>query len=812
MLKLAAAAGMLLFSATAPAQDRTFSGTVQPFLARNCTRCHGGAIASAGLNLETLHDPAKAGRQWETWDKVLDKLRTGKMPPPGQPVPPPAEVQAVTRWIETLAPSQSATAPAPGRVTARRLNRIEYDNTIRDLLGVHMRPAADFPVDDSGYGFDNIGDVLSLSPLLMEKYLAAARRVAHTAVEGELYPPKPGLLARLNPKKSHEPGPALQEGTYLPYSMRGALFTSFLFPVDAEYEFRIRVQNFRGRDERDYRPEDRAVLAERRRKLQERIRSKEPRPAPTPEELRALEEFGRKAFPPVDVVISLDGKPVLRDVVEGDSTYLYDRGEIVARVPVTAGYHDLRASYPALANIDDPRHNVNPDARRKLYIDYMDVAGPYNPSTAPPASYRRIFVCGHNRGGHQPSCARPVLERLTERAFRRPVAPAELERFTGLVALALREGDSFENGVRVALEAILVSPHFLFRVEPDPPAGLPARALNGFELASRLSYFLWASMPDDALFRAARQGTLLQPAGLEAQTRRLLAHPNSSALVDSFAAQWLNLANLRRNKPDYERFATVDDELLEAMHRETALFTEAIIREDRSILDFIDAPFTFLNGPLARHYGIPGVEGEAFRRVNLEDGRRSGILTQAAVLTVSSFPTRTSPVVRGKWVLETLLGAPPPPPPPDVPSLNETGLGSAASLRTRLEEHRRNPACAACHDQMDAIGFGLEGYDAVGSWRTHDGTFPVDTSGVLPDGTKFSGALELKRILRRQAPAFTRNFTEKLMTYALGRGLERSDSDIVESISSRVAAEGYRFSVLVREIVNSRPFQMRGAR
>jgi hypothetical protein len=420
-----------------------------------------------------------------------------------------------------------------------------------------------------------------------------------------------------------------------------------------------------------------------------------------------------------------------------------------------------------------------------------------------------------------------------EKAYRRPVTEEELKSKLDLVALAQKEGDTFQEGIRLAVQAILASPSFLFRVEESPrplaeavqpmpgvlarmqqrapaarnaaPAEFP---VTDIELASRLSYFLWASMPDDELMRVAKAGTLRRPEVLEAQVRRMMADPKGYNLVENWAAQWLQLRNLGRTKPDPPRFPTVDDELLDAMRKETMMFVEAIIKEDRSLLDFIDAPFTFINGPLARHYGIKGVDGEEFQRVTLDGEQRSGVLTQGAILTVSSYPTRTSPPVRGKWVMENLLGTPPPPPPDDVPSLNESNIGTEVSLRERLEQHRRDPSCSPCHVLMDPLGFGLENYDAVGAWRTHDGKFPIDTSGTLPGGQAFTGSKGLKEILKGKSDAFVNNVTEKLLTYSLGRGLERFDRPTVEAINRQIVANNYKFSALVMEVVKSKPFQM----
>jgi hypothetical protein len=806
------------------AKDDSFEKTVQPFLAKNCYLCHNEKVSTAGLNLAAFTSES-AARKPELWDKVLEKLTTGKMPPAGRPVPSKEEVAPVNAWIDGVLTRAGFNKEGdPGRVTARRLNRVEFNNTIRDLLGVAARPADEFPVDDSGYGFDNNSDVLSVSPLLMEKYMAVAKEVSRLAVYGAPVPPKPTRLERLLNRRSPDADDVLSTGnagTYLPYSLRGAMYGKWVSPVDGEYEFRLRIANFRGGNA-DLTDEQKAQLAEERRKRAERLKQQRLQaaatgktPEVTPEELKEREEASRKAAPPRKLILAVDGKPVMTEVVEGDGGFGYSRGEFTARVPVKAGEHFLRASFPELADLKDPRENINPDMRRGLFVDYLEIVGPYNPSLAPPESYKKIFTCGHPPGKHNAQCARTNVRNLMERAYRRPVTEDEVASKMTLVTLAQKEGDSIDEGVRLGLQAILASPSFLFRTEadPKPAAGVAAapHPVSDFELASRLSYFLWASMPDAELFRVAKEQKLRQPAVLEAQVRRMLADPKSHNLVDNWAAQWLQLRNLGRTKPDPKRFPTVDDELLDAMRTETSMFVEAIIKEDRSILDFIDAPFTFVNGPLARHYGIPGVTGEEFRRVTLDGEQRGGVLTQGAILTVSSYPTRTSPPVRGKWVLENLLGTPPPPPPPDVPSLNEANIGSEVSLRQRLEQHRKDPSCSPCHNAMDPIGFGLETYDAVGAWRTHDGKFPIETAGTLPGGKSFSGAKELKEILKGRSDAFVRNVTEKMLTYSLGRGLERYDRSTVDGISKQVAASDYRFSALVMEVVKSKPFQMRSA-
>jgi Protein of unknown function (DUF1592)/Protein of unknown function (DUF1588)/Protein of unknown function (DUF1587)/Protein of unknown function (DUF1585)/Protein of unknown function (DUF1595) len=795
-----------LDDARATALTAEFQKSVMPVLSARCTGCHSTQLRIGSLNLEQFRNTSLASQPIEIWKKVRDRLTAGTMPPPPATALSKAESAAVVGWIDRVAGRTTTGAADPGRVTARRLNRVEYDNTIRDLLGVTIRPAAEFPTDDSGYGFDNIGDVLSLSPLLMEKLMSAARRVSQAAVYGESYPREPSLLVRIKPKRSQDDSPT--SGDIFPYSMRGALYGTYHFPVDGQYEFRWRYANLRGPEVTDQPPVGTAGGA-----IAGRRGFPGGRGTLTPEQRKALDERNRLGAPPVQMVFSIDGRQMLQAVVEGSTDYNYARGETVVRAPVTAGDHFLRASFPELANLDDPRTHMNRDGRRKIFIDYLDIVGPYQPSAAPPQSYRRIFVCGHAPGRHNAQCARRVLEDLAHRAYRRTLSERDLEPLLKLVALVQKQGDSLEEGVRVGLHALLMSPDFLFRIERDPVDGTGAYRLNDHELASRLSYFLWSSMPDDELLRVADRGMLSQPGIFEAQVRRMIGDPKASGLADNFAAQWLNLRLLDRKKPDPERFPTVDDELLDAMRRETLMFVTALVREDRSILDLVDGPFTFLNGPLARHYGIQGVDGEEFQRVSLmsdqQGGQRGGVVTQGSILTLSSYATRTSPVLRGKWLLENLLGTPLPPPPAEVPPLEETSLGTAASVRQRLEQHRANPACAACHDRMDPLGFSLENYDAAGRWRTRDGNFDVDSIGTLTDGKTIAGAKGLKDVLRSQADLFTRNFTQKMLTFALGRGLEGTDAPAVEEIGRQAAAGDYKFSSLILGVVKSSPFQMR---
>jgi hypothetical protein len=441
-------------------------------------------------------------------------------------------------------------------------------------------------------------------------------------------------------------------------------------------------------------------------------------------------------------------------------------------------------------------------------ISSLEVGGPYDQAKGPSsASLKSIYTCGHLDAHHKAGCERQIVADLARRAYRRPVTQQEVEQLVSLITMARRQGDSFEEGIVQALQAMLVSPHFLFRIEKGVSEA--ANHITEHELASRLSYFLWSSMPDDELLRCADQGRLKKPEVMAAQVQRLLKDPRSRALVESFGGQWLELRKLESVKPDRERFPEFEDYLLRSMRRETELFFDNILRQDLSILDFLDGNYSFLNERLARFYKIAGVTGTEFRKVDLTGTERGGVLTQASVLTVSSYATRTSPVLRGKWILENLLNSPPPPPPPDVPNLDEASIGQSASMREQLEQHRKNATCASCHARMDPLGFGLENFDATGAWRTQDGKFSVDASGTLPDGRSFKGPQELRAILRADRSAFTEGLTEKLLTYALGRGLERYDKPAVKKIASLVAADNYRFSSLVLEIVKSLPFQMR---
>ena len=760
-------------SAAAAARARdAFQQTVRPFLDKHCGACHNQREKTAGVDFGAYPDEASALESPGVWKRVQRMLSEGRMPPRERPRPPLQDVRKVHEWIESRLKTVARRSQSnPGRVTTRRLNRAEYNNTIRDLLGVDFRPADDFPADDSGYGFDNNGDVLSLSPVLMEKYLDAAAQIAERAIVAES-PIAETLERYLAPRIREDE--ATSGPNPIAFSPRGSLRVQHFFPRDAKYTLRLRYVDRRN------------------------LGTPKPGDPPPPK------------WETAPLAVSLDGKRLqVFDIPPNE----YAKRQREVTLDVDQGEHTIEAKFLIdTTKIIDHRAAEYDEPRRMLFIDHFEIRGPFEPKSPPlKASHRKIFVCGHANWRHRPGCGQRILGDFARRAYRRPVTQSEINALKDLVHLALDNGDSFEQAIQLAVQAMLVSPNFLFRIEDDPDSGEAASAhpVNEFELASRLSYFLWSSMPDERLMERATRLELRQPEVLEQEVIRMMADPRSQALVENFAGQWLELRNLALAAPDPDVFPSFGDDLRSAMRQETELFFETIMREDRSIVDFLDARFTFLNERLARHYGMEGIEGDYFRRINLDGRQRSGMLTQASVLMLSSYPTRTSPVLRGKWLLENILGEPPPPPPPGVPELEETKTASAVTLRQQLEIHRANPACAVCHEKMDALGFGLENYDAIGRWRTHEGALPLDTSGALPGGKSFQGPAELKVLLRSQKDDFARCLTEKMLTYALGRGLERYDRPVVDRIARRLAEEDYRFSRLLLAIVSSDPFQMR---
>jgi Protein of unknown function (DUF1592)/Protein of unknown function (DUF1588)/Protein of unknown function (DUF1587)/Protein of unknown function (DUF1595)/Protein of unknown function (DUF1585) len=728
----------------------TFERTVQPVLAQTCAPCHNDRVSSGGLNLSPFSAAVSITENREGWEKILQKIRTGEMPPKGVPRPA-AQMDALTTFVQAkFERADRNVKPDPGRVTARRLNRNEYSNTIRDLLAVEFHAEKDFPTDDSGSGFDNIGDVLTISPVLMEKYLAASERIAARAIGADPLPKPLSAEYHAKDKTIRRPDVSTIEATHR-------------IDFDGEYTVRIGL------------PGERAADAK-----------------------------------PVAMGFWMDGKLLHTMPVETKPSKLvyfnpYSAEEM--RLYLPEGDHTFRAGF-----IDDEfvKGLSTKDAyssKKNKYLESMTFVGPY-PSNVEKSSRKKILICNPNSGS---ACVERIISTLARHAYRRPVSKNEVASLIKLVGMAKAERMTTEQGIQLAIQAMLVSPHFLFRVERDPNPIDPARVhrISDIELASRLSYFLWSSMPDDELLGLAEAGKLRALGVLDAQVKRLLADPRSAALADNFAGQWLETRNLDSVKPDPQKFPEWGPELRDAMKTETRMFFDSVLREDRPLSEFLDARYTFLNERLAKHYGIAGVSGPEFRRVELSTNQRGGILSQASVLTVSSYPTRTSPVIRGKYVLQNILGAPPPPPPADVPPLDEEAVGATGSMRQQLEKHRANATCASCHSRMDVLGFGLENYDAIGKWRTMDGKFPVDVSGTLPGGKSFGSPDEMRILLKADLFDFSRCLIEKMLTYALGGGLERYDNRTVDGLNRDLAASGYRLQKLIHEVVESLPFQSR---
>ena len=740
------------------AASESFKTDVQPLLQKYCYGCHSDEKQKADLNLQTFSGDILSEPNRLVWEKVMKNIRSGEMPPSNKPQPNMDEKEKIFAFIDREVFAADCTNPDPGRVTIRRLNRAEYNNTIRDLVGVDFKPAADFPSDDTGYGFDTIGDVLSVPPVLLEKYLAAAQKILDAAIVTEDFSkPKSRRVNGIN-MEAVAPTENLNRGGWVKVHREGDLVLKHQFPVTGDYKIKVRVA-------------------------------------------------GQQAGPePVKIAIKFEGKVLATHEVKAVQAKPV---EFEVTVPATAGTKKAAVTY--LNNYvknDDPDPN-NRD--RNLLVQWMEITGPFNPKADTlPESHGRIFVCEPTHS-NAVACAEKVIGNFGRRAFRRPLAKGELERLVKFSNRAMEDGYSFANGVKVALSAVLVSPHFLFRgeLQPEPNNPTSVHFINEHALAARLSYFLWSSMPDTELFALAEAGKLR--ANMEKQVKRMLADPKAAALADNFAGQWLQTRNLMLMTPDEELFPEWDEELRLAMAKETELFFEHIMREDRPILDFIAADYTFVNERLAKHYGIQGVTGGEFKKVSLKGTKRAGVLTHGSVLTLTSNPTRTSPVKRGKWVLENLLGTPPPPAPPDVPDLEETkGKELTGTLRQRLEQHREDPTCASCHARMDPIGFGLENFNAIGGWRKVDGKAPIEPAGKLVSGEEFSGPDDLNKVLlSKKRDDFVRCISEKMLTYALGRGLEYYDKCALDQIAENLPKQKFKFSALVLEVIKSTPFQKR---
>jgi mono/diheme cytochrome c family protein len=746
-----------------------------------CVTCHNQRTKTAGLLLDTL-DLAAVPAHAETWEKVIRKLRTRMMPPAGQPRPDAQVYDGFASWLENEIDRAAAASPNPGTTAPfHRLNRAEYQNVIRDLLDLEVDVRDLLPPDDASYGFDNIGGVLKITQPLMERYLSAARRISRLAL-GSADTPATSFTVRLRPDL-----PQYERVEGLPFGTRGGTLIRHTFPLDADYDIKLQLG---------------AGTAPGPRQLELSIDGERVRLFSITPPVRGR---GQQAQDP--------------DYVPGDAASLQ------LRVPVKAGPRQIAATFiKAAGSIEiegsrsifrrpGPFHEGNQLMPvTEPFLGSIIITGPFNARGAGDTpSRRRVLLCQPARPADETDCVRRILTTLARRAFRRPVAEADVRPL--LTFFSQNRGGGFEAAIELTLRRLLVHPEFLFRIEAAPQAVPPGRnyRVSDLELASRLSFFLWSSLPDDELLDLAAGGQLRNPAVLDRQVRRLLADPRSGAFVSNFAGQWLYLRNLEALEPESFLFPDFEDSLRQAMRRETELFFDSILRENRSALDLLTADYTFVNERLARHYGIPNVYGSRFRRVTIPDVNRRGLLGQASILFATSRPNRTSPVLRGKWILQNILGVVPPDPPPNIPAFPERSnvTHTVQSVRERLAQHRASPACASCHAMIDPPGFALEHFDTLGRWRDLDESMrPVDASGALPDGTTFNGAGELRRTLLNPPTRFVTTLTEKLFTYALGRGLEYYDAPAVRKVVRETAADDYRFSSLIVEIVRSLPFQM----
>ena len=731
----------------------SFDKDVVKFMGEFCIGCHSSDVSPGGVKIPKKFTVTDVQKNQALWAKVAQNVANKHMPPQGMPQPSQGQRDKLVKFIDGVF-GGDCRLPDPGRVTMRRLNKEEYNNTVRDLLGVSIRPADDFPSDDVGYGFDNIGDVLSISALHMERYMSAAEKVAKAAIR---IPRSKTLVVRGSELKA-QGGTSPNDASGLLFFSNGTGTATFKVETDGWYRIRVRA------GEQNAGPEFSKMRVTFDRNELGVVDVKAPRAKPEPYEF-----------------------------------------------PVKLNKGNVQVSASFINDYFQAAQNGKPAQDRNMVVTTIELVGPTEDTSSYPASHRRM-IPETPTAANRDEMARKALGEFATRAYRRPVEPTELDRLMQLFNLAIRTGEPYERGIQLGVQAVLCSPHFLYRVELDanPKEAKAIRTLNGYELASRLSYFLWSSMPDDELFALAKSGELVKPAVLSAQVKRMIRDPRAEALVDNFAMQWLQLRRLPFMQPDPEMFKTFNARLVDDMLEETGLTFKAVMLEDKSILEFIDSRTTYLNGRLAQHYGIPGVEGEKFQKVTLKDPNRGGLLTQASVLTVTSNPNRTSPTKRGRWILEQILGTPPPPPPPGVGDLaDDKHFTENMTVRQRLEEHRKNPACANCHMKMDAMGFGFENFDPVGRWRTKDGKFNVDATGTIPGGKNFSGAAQLKKILLAEKDAFARAFGEKLLTFALGRGLQTADKCALDDVQNKASKSNYKFSAVVDAIVQSEPFRKR---
>jgi mono/diheme cytochrome c family protein len=768
-----------------------------------CVTCHNGRLKTAGLQLDAL-DVNRVGEQAQRWEKVATKLRTGEMPPPGRPRPAPAVAHAVAEAVERELDTAADANPHPGRVPVHRLNRNEYANAIRDLLGLEIDGRALLPSDDADQeGFDNVASVLSVSPALLENYLSAARTISRMALGDPTMRPKIDTFKISKAMVQDD-----RIGDDLPFGSRGGALVRHYFPLDAEYTLKVLLR----RQEYDY-----IIGMGERHQLDVRLDGK------------LLKRFSvggeaKGMATPENFAGNTQGDPDFEEYMHTADAHLE------LRLPITAGFHEVGVSFvrrhwEAEGILQPPQTGFGRTTNEYYHgnpaVELVFIGGPYGkPARGNSTSRDIVFTCrppsaslrASKDAGVEEACARKILSTLATRAYRRPVTEREVEMLLGFY----REGriaEGFDSGIQRGLERILAAPSFLFRVVRTPEGVAPGAAhrLSDLDLASRLSFFLWASVPDDELREAAVRGSLSDTRVTERQVQRLLRDRRSNALVDNFASRWLELSKIAGVVPDTELYPEFDENLREAMDQETRLFIGSQIREDRSLLELVTADYSFLNARLAAHYGIRNLYGDHFRRVTFADRTRGGLLGQSSILTVTSYPNRTSVTMRGRWLLANLLGAPPPPPPADIPPLDEANDGRPRSLREQMERHRKSPVCASCHQRMDPLGFALENFDAVGKWRTATEGGPIDASASFPDGARFEGPSGLRELIVSHKEDFVRTLTGKLLAYAIGRGLDHHDMPVVRKIVRDAAAVDYTWSSIVTGIVKSVPFSMAAA-
>lgn len=768
--------------AAAPVTQTATPDDHKKMLMQYCTACHNDKLKTAGMSVVPL-DANNLQANQATWEKILRRVSLGEMPLRGAPRPPKEKLQEFTGWLAASLDTQAAANPNPGHATVRRLNRTEYANAVRDLLALNVDFTKEMPADDTGYGFDNIADVLTVSPTLMDRYITVAGKIGRMAtglssrrvITTDYKVPKDLFINGFGVAAYNE-----RANDDLPLDSRGGGAFKFYAPYDATYTIQVFL-NANTSEEGEV-------------SINNRYEVKVPLKA-------GLRTIGA-SFPKN---LALD-ELVVPKVAGGQ------REPAAAPKPIAM---DVSVDGARVQRLTVPSVATGPNVSQSFYLrDVMQISvvGPFDikgPGDTP--SRRKIFICRPSASLSETACANKILTNLARHAYRRPVTNVDVAPLMRLYAEG-RKGADFEHGIEAGLEAVLVSPSFLFVRESDPAksAAGSTHRISDIELASRLSLFLWSSIPDDQLISVAAKNDLHKPAVLKAQVARMLADPRAKALTDNFAGQWLYLRRLEYQKPDRRAFPDYDVRLRNAMQTETEMFFDGVVRENRSALDFLNADYTYLNQRLAEHYGIPGVYGTTFRKVKLDPAiHRGGLLGQGAILTVTSYNNRTSVVLRGKWILENILAAAPPPPPPNVPTLNEAKNGKTLTIRQQMEQHRANPVCASCHTKMDPLGFSLENYDAVGKWRTGYAGQLVDASAVLPDGTKFEGPNGLTGILMARKDQFIEALTERLMTYALARGVESYDMPAVRKVRYEAAADNYRMQTIILGIVQSVPFTMR---